>query len=155
MIDAPLWTILPFLGLVFLASISGGVFRPGQWYKDLAKPSWTPPDWLFPVAWGLLYVAMAYAAWRIWDIAGFGLPLIIWGVQLIFNAGWSAVFFGMRKPGLAFAELCALWILVAANIHAFVQIDGLAAWLLAPYIIWVSFAAVLNFEIVRLRARPA
>lgn len=155
MIDAPLWTILPFLGLVFLASITGGVFRPGQWYKDLAKPSWTPPDWLFPLAWGLLYVAMAYAAWRIWDLAGFGPALIIWGVQLVLNAGWSAVFFGMRKPGLALAELCALWLAVAANIYAFVQIDEIAAWLLAPYIIWVSFAAVLNLEIVRLRARAA
>ncbi|XBQ16972.1 MAG: TspO/MBR family protein [Oceanicaulis sp.] len=154
MTDAPLWTIAPFLGLVFLASLTGGVFRPGEWYKQLDKPSWTPPDFLFPIAWGLLYVLMAYAAWRVWDIAGIGPALVIWGVQLVLNAGWSAVFFGLKKPGLALAELVALWIAVALNIWAFAQIDTLAAWLLTAYIAWVSFAGVLNAEIVR-RARTA
>ena len=152
MIDAPLWTIAPFLGLVFLASLTGAVFQPGQWYKQLDKPAWTPPDWLFPVAWGLLYVLMAYAAWRVWDVAGVGLALVLWGVQLALNAGWSAVFFGLRRPGLAFLELAALWLAVAATIVAFAAIDALAAWLLAPYIAWVSFAAVLNLEIVRRRS---
>ena len=151
MTDAPLWTILPFLGLVFLASLTGALFRPGAWYKQLEKPQWTPPDWLFPIAWGLLYVLMAYAAWRVWDVAGLGAALVVWGVQLALNAGWSAVFFGMRKPGLALVELLALWLAVALTIYAFAQIDAIAAWLLAPYIVWVSFAAVLNLEIVRLR----
>lgn len=149
MTDAPIWTLAPFLGLVFLASITGGVFRPGEWYQQLDKPSWTPPDWLFPVAWGLLYVLMAYAAWRVWDIAGLGLAVYVWGGQLVLNAGWSAVFFGMKSPGLALAELAALWLGVAATIWLFAPVDPLAAWLLAPYIVWVSFAGVLNLEIVR------
>ena len=155
MTDAPLWTIAPFLGLVFLASITGEVFKPGQWYKQLDKPAWTPPDWLFPVAWGLLYVLMAYAAWRVWDIAGFGAAMVFWGVQLVLNAGWSAVFFGMKRPGLAFVELAALWLALAGTIVAFAQIEALSAWLLSPYIVWVTFAAVLNLEIVRRRSAAA
>ena len=155
MTDAPLWTIAPFLGLVFLASLTGALFRPGDWYKQLDKPVWTPPDWLFPVAWGLLYVLMAYAAWRVWDIGGFGIAIVLWGVQLVLNAGWSAVFFGLKRPGLAFIELAGLWLALAGTIGAFAEIDTLSAWLLAPYIIWVSFAAVLNLEIVRRRSAAA
>ncbi len=153
MTDAPLWTLLPFIGLVFLASLTGAMFRPGQWYKDLDKPSWTPPDLVFPIAWGLLYVLIAYSAWRVWDVAGIGLALVVWGVQLVLNAGWSAVFFGMKRPGLALAEVGALWISIAATIYAFAQVDTLAAWLLAPYLAWASFAGVLNGDIVRRRAR--
>lgn len=152
MTDAPLWTIAPFLGLVFLASLTGAMFRPGEWYRQLDKPSWTPPDWLFPVAWGLLYVLMAYAAWRVWAVAGLGPAMVLWGLQLALNAGWSAVFFGLKKPGLAFVELAALWLALAGTIGAFAEYDVIAAWLLAPYLIWVSFAAVLNLEIVRLRS---
>jgi len=152
MTNAPLWTLLPFLGLVFLASITGAVFRPGEWYRRLDKPRWTPPDFLFPVAWGLLYVLMAYAAWRVWSVAGLGAPLAIWLLQLALNAGWSAVFFGLRRPGLAFVELVGLWLAIAATIAAFAPIDALSAWLMAPYLAWVSFAAALNLEIVRRRA---
>ncbi|MGJ3230819.1 MAG: TspO/MBR family protein [Oceanicaulis sp.] len=153
--DAPLWTLGPFLGLVFLASITGAVFRPGAWYKNLEKPSWTPPDWLFPLAWGLLYVLMAYAAWRVWDVAGLGLAVAVWGVQLVLNAGWSAVFFGLKSPEGALGELILLWFAVTATIALFARIDPLAAWLLVPYIIWVSFAGVLNADIVRRRMRAA
>jgi len=155
MTDAPLWTILPFLALVFIASLTGAVFRPGRWYEALSKPSWTPPDWLFPLAWGLLYVLMAYAAWRVWAAVGLGVALAFWGLQLALNAGWSAVFFGLRRPALALIELAALWLAVAATIYTFAAVDTVAAWLLAPYIVWVSFAAVLNLEIVRRRSAAA
>ncbi len=149
--DAPIWTFLPFLGLVSLASLTGAIFRPGDWYKQLDKPGWTPPGWLFPVAWTVLYVLMAYAAWRVWDRAGLSLALGVWMVQLVFNAGWLAVFFGMRRPALALAELAALWLLIAVMIVAFARIDPIAALLLAPYIAWVSFAGALNADIVRRR----
>ena len=149
--DAPIWTFLPFLGLVFLASLTGAIFKPGDWYKQLDKPGWTPPDWLFPVAWALLYVLMAYAAWRVWDLAGLSFALALWGVQLVFNAGWSVVFFGMKRPGAALVELSTLWLLIAVMIYAFAQIDTIAALLLAPYLAWVTFAGVLNAEIVRRR----
>jgi benzodiazapine receptor len=149
--DAPLWTILPFLGLAFLASITGAVFKPGVWYEKLDKPGWTPPDWLFPVAWLVLYIMMAVAAWRIWDFAGIGIPLYVWGIQLVLNAGWSAVFFGLRSPMLCLFEVFALWLAVAATIFTFATVDMFSAALLIPYLVWVSFAAALNLSIVRRR----
>jgi tryptophan-rich sensory protein len=155
MTDAPLWTILPFLGLTFLASLTGALFRPVPWYDALRKPAWTPPNWLFPVVWGLLYVLMAYAAWRVWDVAGIGPALGLWGLQLVLNAGWSAVFFGLRRPGLALLEVAGLWLAVAATLAAFMEIDLIAGAVMAPYLTWVTIASVLNAEIVRLRRTPA
>ncbi len=149
--DAPLWTLTPFLGLAFLASLTGAFFRPGTWYKKLDKPGWTPPDWLFPVAWLILYIMMAIAAWRVWDFAGLGIPIYVWGAQLVLNAGWSAVFFGLRSPMLGLIEVSALWLAVAATIFTFATVDMLSAALLLPYLAWVSFAAVLNAAIVRRR----
>jgi len=153
--DAPFWTALPFLGLVLLASSTGAIFKPGVWYRELNKPSWTPPDWLFPVAWAALFVMMAYAAWRVWQLDGIGLPLVLWGVQLCLNTLWSAVFFGMKRLGLALIELMAMWVAIAATVIAFAQIDLLAAALLAPYLVWVSFAGALNFSIMRRQGSPA
>ncbi len=146
--DAPLWTIAPFLALVFLASLTGAIFRPGTWYEKLEKPAWTPPDWLFPVAWLILYIMMAVAAWRIWDFAGLDIHIYIWGIQLALNALWSAIFFGLRSPMLGFVEVVALWLSVAATIFVFATVDLLSAALLLPYLVWVTFAAALNLAIV-------
>lgn len=149
--DAPLWTLGPFLGLVFLTSLSGAFFRPGSWYIHLEKPPWTPPDWLFPIAWAVLYLTIAVAGWRIWDFMGFGLPLAIWGVHLLLNAAWSAIFFGLRSPLLALIEVLALWLCVVAMIVTFAMVDLNTALILVPYLAWVSFAAALNLAIVRRR----
>lgn len=153
--DAPFWTSIPFLVLVILASGTGAIFKPDAWYRDLDKPGWTPPDWVFPVVWAVLYVLMAYAAWRVWDLDGLGLPLVLWGLQLGLNALWSAVFFGMKRVRLAFIELVALWLAVAATLIAFAQIDPLSGLLLLPYIVWVTIAAALNFSIMRRQGSPA
>lgn len=153
--DAPFWTSIPFLVLVILASGTGAIFKPDAWYRDLDKPGWTPPDWVFPVVWAALYVLMAYAAWRVWDLDGLGLPLVLWGLQLGLNALWSAVFFGMKRVRLAFIELVALWLAVAATLIAFAQIDPLSGLLLLPYIVWVTIAAALNFSIMRRQGSPA
>lgn len=153
--DAPFWTALPFLGFVLLAASSGAVFKPGRWYRELDKPSWTPPNWLFPLAWAVLFVMMAYAAWRVWQLDGIGFPLALWGVQLGLNALWSAVFFGLKRLGLALLELIAMWVAIAATLIAFASIDALAAALLSPYLVWVSFAGVLNYAILRRQGRPA
>ena len=103
----------------FLAATTGGIFRPGEWYERLAKPRWRPPNWLFGPAWLVLYSLIAYAAWTVWRQAGFaGAPLAMaaFFVQLLFNAGWSWVFFGLRRPDLAFVELVGLWLSIAAMI---------------------------------------
>jgi len=151
-------TLVPFLAAVFAASATGAVFRPGDWYKRLDKPGWTPPDWLFPLAWGLLYVLIAFAGWLVWleaGLAGASTALALWAVQLVFNAGWSAVFFGLRRVGLAFVEVLALWLSIAATIAAFYPVSAAAAAMMAPYLAWVSFAAVLNLAIWRRNPRAA
>lgn len=141
-----------FFAACFAAALSGAYFRPGEWYERLDKPAWRPPNWLFPPAWTLLYIMIAVSGWLVWLTAGFAgaaVPLAVYGVQLVFNAGWSAVFFGARRPGWAMLEVVGLWTSIAATIAAFYPISTTAAWLLVPYLGWVSFAAVLNFAIWR------
>ena len=144
--------LLPFVALCFCAALSGAFFRPGDWYERLAKPGWRPPNWLFPPAWTVLYICIATAGWLVWRQAspGYVAALGIYGVQLMLNAGWSAVFFGMRRPDWAFGELVLLWLSIAATIAAFAPISETAAWLLAPYLAWVTFAGALNLSIWRL-----
>lgn len=148
------------LGLFFGAAVatasSGAIFSPGAWYAGLAKPRWNPPDWLFGPAWAVLFCAIAVAGWLVWRAAGFGPALIAYAVQLVLNAAWSWLFFGLRRPDLAFCELCLLWLSIALCIALFLPVSGTAALLFAPYLAWVTFAGVLNFTLWRLnRPRPA
>lgn len=140
-----------FLLAAFAAASSGGIFRPDDWYDGLRKPSWTPKPWVFPVVWTPLYLLMAVSGWLVWREAGlFVLPFIPFLVQLVLNAAWSAIFFGLRRPDLAFIEVIALWLSIAATIIAFAPISPVAAWLLAPYLLWVTIASVLNATVWRL-----
>lgn len=145
--------LLVFIALCFLTAMSGAVFMPGEWYRGLAKPSWNPPDWAFAPAWTVLYIMIAVAGWLVWreaGIAGAALPLAVYLVQLLFNAGWSAVFFGLKRPDLAFLEVIGLWLSIVATIVLFLPISRTAGLLLLPYLAWVTFAATLNFTIWRL-----
>lgn len=145
--------LIGFLAATFVAASTGAIFKPGAWYEGLAKPSWNPPNWAFPIAWAALYVMMAVAAWLVWRVAGFagaGLALGLWFLQLALNAAWSWVFFGMKRMGWAMAELVALWLAVAATVLAFAPHSAVAAWLLVPYLLWVSFAGVLNLTLWRM-----
>ncbi len=152
-----LLTLLPFFAACFCAALSGAVFRPGDWYDRLAKPRWQPPKWLFPPAWSVLYVCIAVAGWLAWRSGGPGyqVALAVYGVQLLLNAGWSGVFFGMRRVDWAFGELVLLWLSIAATIALFAPLSEAAAWLLAPYLAWVTFAGALNLTIWRLNRRVA
>ncbi|MCU0784896.1 MAG: tryptophan-rich sensory protein [Verrucomicrobia bacterium] len=128
---------------------------PGEWYATLKKPSWNPPGWIFGPVWTALYTMMAVAAWLVWKRGGFVAqrrPLLIFLAQLALNALWTPLFFGLHRPGLAFAEIVLLWLAIAATIPTFWRVSSLAAWLLVPYLAWVSFAAVLNFTLWRLKA---
>lgn len=123
------------------------------WYAALQKPSWTPPGWVFGPVWTVLYLSMAIAAWLIWSRAGFSgatIALTLFAVQLVLNVCWSAIFFWAHRPGLAFAEIVLLWLLILATTVAFRRLSRAAAWLISPYLLWVTFAAVLNFGIWRL-----
>ena len=133
------------------AASSGALFKPDAWYRTLRKPGWTPPPWVFPAVWTPLYVAIAVSGWLVWREAGlFILPMAIYLAQLVLNAGWSAVFFGLRRPDLAFGELVLLWLSIAATLVGFAPISALAAWLLAPYLLWVTIAGALNLSVWRL-----
>lgn len=126
---------------------------PG-WYAQLAKPSFTPPNWAFGPVWTALYVMMAIAAWLTWrtDSPLRSRALALWAVQLALNLAWSMLFFGARQPGLALAEIVALLLAIIATIALFARVAPLAAWLLVPYLAWVGYASALNFAIWRLNA---
>jgi translocator protein len=144
------WVALP---LVVGGGI-GNLFQPGEWFEGLAKPSWNPPNWVFGPVWTTLYVLMGFAAWLIQDRYGREArgAITLFVVQLLFNAGWSAIFFGLQAPGLAFAEIIVLWALIVATTIVFWRRRPLAGILLVPYLAWVTFAAVLNFAIWRLNS---
>lgn len=145
-------SFLPFLGLVAAAAAFGGQWGARDWYKSLSKPRWTPPNWLFPVAWSVLYVMIAVAGWMVWRASGenLGPALWVWVLQLLLNAGWSYVFFGRQDIGLALVTIAALWLSIAGFILLAWPVDESASLLFVPYLVWVSFAAALNLSI-RLR----
>ena len=134
-----------FIAAVALAALFGGVFQPGDWYEALRKPPLTPPNWVFGPAWSFLYLCNAFAAWLVWRARrGSTLPLALWAVQLVLNALWSLLFFGLRHPGISLLEIAVLLALVVATTFAFFHVRWLAGALLVPYAMWLAFAAYLN-----------
>lgn len=140
-------TLVIFCALVTVAALSGAFFKPGEWYDGLRKPSWNPPKWVFPVVWTILYAFIAVAGWLVWQQVGFGLIIVLWGLQLVLNAGWSWLFFGMQRMDLAFAEVSALWLSVLLFIIFAWPVSTTAALLFVPYLAWVSTAALLNWTV--------
>ena len=150
------------LGLALWIGLCFGAAALGSWlggdglqsfYPSLRKPTWTPPGWLFGPVWTLLYILMGVAAWRIWSQFGWRgarVPLTLFLVQLVLNALWTPAFFGLRRPDLGLVVILLLWAVLAATTIAFGRSDRRAGLLLLPYLAWVSFAAVLNFELWRL-----
>ena len=149
-------SLFVFIGACVAAASSGAIFRPGQWYERLNKPRWRPPNWLFGPAWFVLYAMIAVSGWLIWKTAGMAAApaLALYGFQLVLNATWSGIFFGMRRLGLALAEMALMWLAILATIIAFWPIDRGAAMLLLPYLAWVAFAFTLNASIWRRNPRP-
>lgn len=125
-----------------------------SWYLTLQKPSWNPPNWIFGPVWTTLYVMMGIALFLVWkeDTSSElkAIAVILFAVQLLLNFFWSFIFFKLEQPGWAFAEILVLWLMLLACIFAFGQVNKTAAWLLVPYISWVSFATILNGTIWKL-----
>lgn len=137
------------------AGFLGSLFPPGEWYADLTKPAWNPPGWVFGPVWATLYVMMAIAAWLVWRTADRGpirAPMILYGIQLVFNALWSFIFFGLHSPALAFVEVVLLAMAILATLVAFRRASRVAGMLMVPYLAWVGFAVVLHFVIWRSNA---
>lgn len=147
-----------WLALCFAASGTAVFVSTGGWYAGLHKPTWTPPAWVFGPAWTALYVMMAVAAWLVWRMGGWkeqkgalGLFLLQW----LFNALWTPLFFGLHRPLLAFLDILALWTMLALTLVSFWRVRTAAGVLLALYLVWVSFAAALNFTFWRLNSQGA
>ncbi len=144
-----------FVAVCLLAASSGGIFRAGPWYDALAKPWWRPPKWLFAPAWSILYFTIAVSGWMVWRQAGLVASLFgIYFVSLCINAAWSAFFFGLRRMDLAFVDVLLLWLSIVMTIVVFYPVEKRAAFLLLPYLAWVSFASALNFTIWRMNRAP-
>ncbi|NBD29076.1 MAG: sensory protein TspO [Alphaproteobacteria bacterium] len=144
-----------FLAACFAAGSTGGLFPPGDWYARLNKPRWTPPNWLFPVAWTTLYLCMATAGARAATSPDNGLAMALWSLQIALNGLWTPVFFGLRNMRLGLFVLSALWLSVAATAAALWMVDVLAGVLFLPYLAWVSVAGALNLSVLRLNPEEA
>ncbi|MBN1385797.1 tryptophan-rich sensory protein [Candidatus Woesearchaeota archaeon] len=152
------WTKL-IISLVVcqLAGIIGSIFTSSSiptWYAAIKKPAFNPPNWIFGPVWITLFVMMGISLYLIWNLGlstkAAKIAIIIFGIQLVLNTLWSILFFGLQSPFYAFIEIIILWIFILASIISFYPISRTASLLLVPYILWVSFAAVLNFYIWRL-----
>ena len=139
-----------FMAACFAAGATGGLFPTGPWYERLEKPSWTPPNWVFPVAWITLYVLMSFAAARVAPQEGSQYAMAFWAAQIAVNAIWTPVFFGLRRLKEAFPIILCLWVLVASAMVAHWRIDWIAGLALLPYLAWVTIAAALNYQVWKL-----
>ena len=147
--------LLGWLVLCFGASASAAFGPVDGWYASLIKPSWNPPGWVFGPVWSMLYAMMATSAWLVWRQGGWRTQRRALGwflVQWALNVLWTPLFFGMHLPGWAFAEMLALWVAIVITLALFWRVQRLAGVLLVPYLLWVSFAAFLNFTLWKLNS---
>lgn len=142
------------VGVSELAGIIGSAFTISaiqNWYTRLVKPALNPPSWIFGPVWTTLYALMGIAVFLIWknglERKDVRMALGVFGIQLFLNALWSIIFFGLHSPGLALVDIAALWIAIVWTMFVFYKISKPAAYLLVPYILWVSFAMYLNYSI--------
>jgi len=142
--------------VAFFVLVVGGSFAigyataPGPWYGDLAKPSFTPPGWIFGPVWTALYVLIAVAGWRTFERDRHGWPMRLWWVQLALNFLWSPTFFAAHQIGLALVVILVLLAVILAFMAATSRQDRVAAWLFVPYALWVAFASALNASILEM-----
>jgi benzodiazapine receptor len=137
----------------FAATVSAAFGAPDDWYARLEKPPWNPPGWVFGPAWTLLYTLMGIAAWLVWRRGGWSRqrgPLLWFILQWILNALWTPLFFGLHRPGLAFAEILGLLVAIGITLANFWRVSRPAGALLIPYLLWVAFASFLNFTLWRM-----
>jgi len=151
------WLIVPAILIPQSIGNLGAIFtipNIDSWYATLVKPSFSPPNYLFAPVWLTLYTLMGVALFLVWKTVAQAKRKrqanYIFTVQILLNLLWSIVFFGLQQPGNAFIVIVALLALIVLNINSFYQINKLAGWLLVPYLLWVSFASILNLAIWQL-----
>jgi translocator protein len=145
------------VAICLLAGAFGSIFTSmsiPDWYLTIAKPSFNPPNWVFGPVWTILYIMMGVSAFIIWkkgiDNPNVRFSLFVFLFQLSLNATWSVLFFGFRSPLAGLAGIILLWIAIVLTIYKFFKLSKTAGWLLIPYLLWVSFASVLNYTIWQL-----
>jgi len=144
-----------WLAIAFAAAAVGAAasIHAETFYAELVRPDWAPPSSVFGPVWAMLYALMGVAAWLVWRVGGFRAArgaLSLFLVQLALNGLWSWLFFGWQRGALAFADIMFLWVMIVATIVAFRRVSLLAAALLVPYLLWVSYAAMLNYAVWQL-----
>lgn len=152
-----IFTLIIFVGACLVVAFSGSlVTTPSitNWYADLNKPAFNPPSWVFAPVWTLLFIMMGISAYLVWEKRtkkkGYGAALILFTIQLGLNYLWSFLFFGLHSPFFALIDIILLWIFILLTIIKFFKISKSAAYLLIPYLLWVTFASGLNFFVWRL-----
>ena len=143
-----LFSLSPFIAAVVLVALSGSFFMPGDWYRSLNKPSWTPPNWLFAPAWSALYLMIAVAGWLVWRSAGHGPALSVWTLNIVLNGTWSWLMFGRRQIAAALIDIIAMLAAIIAFMILAWPANKMATWLFVPYLGWVTFAAALNASVL-------
>lgn len=141
--------VIWILAICAAGAAAGLLFPPGQWYEQLAKPTWNPPSWLFGPVWTTLYVLLGVSAWLVWREPG--VPAaerrgawVAFATHAVLNLSWTPLFFGLKQPGLAFFDISLLWLAVVWMTLRFGRIKPLAGYLMGPLVLWESFALVLN-----------
>lgn len=147
------------LAIPLLVGFGGSYFTTPEitgWFQTINKPSWNPPNAVFAPVWTTLYVLMGIALFLVWkstaNPASKRMAIIFFFIQLALNFCWSLIFFNRHDIGMAMIEIALLWLSILVTIFAFAKVNKLAAWLLVPYISWVSFAAILNYTIWQLNS---
>ena len=139
-----------------VGALGAWITELGPWYYNLREPAWKPPDWLFGPAWTLIFALAAVAFVLAWKNARTNrarvLILVLFAININLNILWSGLFFRLHRPDYALVEVAFLWLSIVALIVGLRRFSPTTGWLLAPYLAWVTFAAVLNFEVVSLNA---
>ena len=139
--------------VMLMLAVGGGTTTVGDWYEHLRKPCWNPPKWIFGPAWTVILALAAWSGVSAWTNAtddGLIPIILLFAINIVLHMLWSPLFFALRRPDWALAEVPFLWLSIAALMLGVGRYSALSVWLLLPYLLWVTFAAVLNFEIVRL-----
>ncbi len=149
----PQWIVLiGFLLAVAVIAGAGSLFTStgvSTWYRQLIRPSWTPPDWLFGPVWTVLYIGMAVSVWLVWKqrLPRSRWAIAVWLLQLLLNGAWSPIFFGAHSIGGGLITIVLLWLAILATVSVFWRVSRVAAILMLPYLAWVTFASVLNLAL--------
>ena len=141
---------LVFLFACMAAGLTGSLFPPGKWYSELNKPAWTPPNWVFPVAWPILYLLMSYSGATLANFESAGSALALWALQISLNTLWTPVFFGLKNLKLGLIIIFLLLVSVAICTYVFWLYAWISGLLFLPYLAWVIFAAALNAAVFKL-----